>query len=311
MDLALAEVPLEKTYAPSHPELSTDRCAYVCQWISHAFHCQHFQHAVEWEQLGLLDYPTIVKNPMDLNTLCEYTNTDSFHFPTFLQMSRLIWNNACIYNPTGHPIHMMALVLGNLFEQKLVEEQQHPHDDEPYKLHSVFMPLVMYFASETTFELFCDPIDIEKYAYYPSFVTIPMCFDDIIQQLQKETYNNRYQILSDMLRICHNCVAFNGTNDSFCKLAADLETQCNQLFTTRFADVDMSYDILPEMRLQMHDRIVALDSKKRLDVSEYIHQLCPEALQKTSQTSCIIIDILNLKQFYKVDAMVRRLSLLK
>eukprot|EP00825_Cyclidium_porcatum_P030284 TRINITY_DN32125_c0_g1_i1.p1 TRINITY_DN32125_c0_g1~~TRINITY_DN32125_c0_g1_i1.p1 ORF type:complete len:226 (-),score=40.64 TRINITY_DN32125_c0_g1_i1:407-1084(-) len=68
-----------------------------------------FRMPVDYEQLGLWDYPLKIKNPMDLNTVqqnirqSKYKTTDQF-----LQDVNLIWNNCKVYNLEGSQIYRQA-----------------------------------------------------------------------------------------------------------------------------------------------------------------------------------------------------------
>ena len=52
--------------------IATDLLKVVCAFISRP-ESLPFREPVDWEALGLLDYPQVVKKPMDLGTIKVFT----------------------------------------------------------------------------------------------------------------------------------------------------------------------------------------------------------------------------------------------
>ncbi|ESQ27875.1 hypothetical protein EUTSA_v10018464mg [Eutrema salsugineum] len=78
-----------------------------------------FNTPVDATRLGLHDYHTIVKKPMDLGTVKTRLSQSWYKSPLdFADDVRLTFNNAMLYNPVGHDVHRMAEFLLNLFEEK-------------------------------------------------------------------------------------------------------------------------------------------------------------------------------------------------
>ena len=53
----------------------------------------HFSKPVEWKKMGLLDYPKLIKEPMDLGTVSENLQKAN-HYPrleAFVNDVRLVW----------------------------------------------------------------------------------------------------------------------------------------------------------------------------------------------------------------------------
>ena len=77
-----------------------------------------FRKAVDWIDLGLADYPCIVKHPMDLGLVkgkCDERSYESVCDAA--QDVRLIWKNCMMYNPEGTEYHMLAEKLSMEFEE--------------------------------------------------------------------------------------------------------------------------------------------------------------------------------------------------
>lgn len=85
-----------------------------------------FNVPVDVKGLGLHDYNTIVKHPMDLGTVKTKLNKALYKSPMeFADDVRLTFRNAMLYNPKGQDAHLMAEQLLKMFEQKwkAIEEE--------------------------------------------------------------------------------------------------------------------------------------------------------------------------------------------
>jgi hypothetical protein len=101
-----------------------------------------FLEPVDWESLGLTDYLTVVKKPMDLNTVKNKLADGGYSSKEECSDDiRLIWSNAMLYNVpggnicyyfilslifdhrhfTGSKVYLAAKALGEMFEQLLLQ----------------------------------------------------------------------------------------------------------------------------------------------------------------------------------------------
>ncbi|KAL4309095.1 hypothetical protein GQ457_01G004060 [Hibiscus cannabinus] len=78
-----------------------------------------FDKPVDVKALGLHDYYTIVKHPMDLGTVKTRLNKNLYKSPReFAEDVRLTFSNAMLYNPKGQDVHIMAETLSGIFEEQ-------------------------------------------------------------------------------------------------------------------------------------------------------------------------------------------------
>ncbi|GAB4824909.1 hypothetical protein Ancab_007781 [Ancistrocladus abbreviatus] len=78
-----------------------------------------FDRPVDVKGLGLHDYYSIIKHPMDLGTVKSRLNTNWYKSPKeFAEDVRLTFRNAMTYNPKGHDVYIMAEHLLKIFEDK-------------------------------------------------------------------------------------------------------------------------------------------------------------------------------------------------
>ena len=71
---------------------------------------------VDWQALGLHDYPAIIKTPMDLKTVKKKLEIKSYRDPT--RVAADIFLNAMTYNAPGSRIYSQAKNLSEYFESK-------------------------------------------------------------------------------------------------------------------------------------------------------------------------------------------------
>ncbi len=78
---------------------------------------QFFREPVDWEGLGLLDYPTIITKPMDLSTVKDKLEKGAYssHFEAAEDI-RLIFTNAMTYNLPESKVYTHAKSLSEFFE---------------------------------------------------------------------------------------------------------------------------------------------------------------------------------------------------
>ncbi|KAK4758931.1 hypothetical protein SAY87_020232 [Trapa incisa] len=78
-----------------------------------------FNSPVDVNGLGLLDYYSIIKHPMDLGTVKMKLGTNKYmNMKEFADDVRLTFNNAMTYNPKGQDVHYMAETLLKIFEER-------------------------------------------------------------------------------------------------------------------------------------------------------------------------------------------------
>ncbi len=67
---------------------------------------RNFHYPVDWKALNLLDYPTIIRHPMDLLTLQTYLKERKYQLVLeVLDHIQLIWDNCKTYNIEGSVIY--------------------------------------------------------------------------------------------------------------------------------------------------------------------------------------------------------------
>lgn len=78
---------------------------------------EFFREPVDWEGLGLYDYPVIIKNPMDLSTVKKKLDKGVYKRSSEVATDmRLIFSNAMTYNAPNSKIYNYARTLSDFWE---------------------------------------------------------------------------------------------------------------------------------------------------------------------------------------------------
>ena len=286
--------------------LSGKRCMWVCQWMAGAVGAEHFAVPVDWKALQLDDYPSIVSEPMDLQTLEHSCARADFDYAGFCATAGLIWSNTRRYNGASHPISQLADRLEALMQAKLRECEANAIDDTNVnRTACVMLPLVNALHLTNRFAIFDEPVDCEAEPNYAFVVDRPTCLTDVMTGIENMWYVSVHDIVSDLDRIATNAKAYNDASHPVHALAIDLEMTMSRLVTLRVPDVDAPFFVTGEMRTELYNRAVAMSDVRRLELVSLLRTICPDAIEQGSEGSAFILDALCLKQFVRVDCKVR------
>ncbi|KAF6177137.1 hypothetical protein GIB67_025474 [Kingdonia uniflora] len=101
-----------------------------------------FNTPVDVKALGLLDYYTIIKHPMDLGTVKGKLSKNWYKTPRdFAEDVRLTFRNAMTYNPRGQDVHVMAEQLSSIFEERwavIERELEYSRDSRRFDLENEY-----------------------------------------------------------------------------------------------------------------------------------------------------------------------------
>uniref|UniRef100_A0A0D6QZ70 Bromo domain-containing protein n=1 Tax=Araucaria cunninghamii TaxID=56994 RepID=A0A0D6QZ70_ARACU len=105
--------------AQKFPNEVYKQCISLLSKLMKQKHGWVFNSPVDAEALGLHDYHTIIKKPMDLGTVKSKLEKNLYNSPTsFAEDIRLTFSNAMTYNPEGHDVHIWAKQSLQLFEDR-------------------------------------------------------------------------------------------------------------------------------------------------------------------------------------------------
>eukprot|EP00823_Brevimastigomonas_motovehiculus_P009365 TRINITY_DN902_c0_g1_i2.p1 TRINITY_DN902_c0_g1~~TRINITY_DN902_c0_g1_i2.p1 ORF type:complete len:215 (-),score=51.29 TRINITY_DN902_c0_g1_i2:319-939(-) len=96
-----------------------DECEKILTELRNKDEASPFNEPVDWQGMKLLDYPEIIKKPMDLGTIQKKLQEGKYPSPEkFAADVRLVWKNAMTYNRADSDIYHTAEKLGKLFEKR-------------------------------------------------------------------------------------------------------------------------------------------------------------------------------------------------
>jgi len=79
--------------------------------------CEPFLDPVAWQELGLYDYPSVIKYPMCLHSVLQNMNSNKYQtVDAVAEDIRRVWNNCMTYNQDGSAFHHLASKLSVKFE---------------------------------------------------------------------------------------------------------------------------------------------------------------------------------------------------
>lgn len=94
-------------------------CSALLERLMKHKHGWVFNAPVDVKGLGLHDYFTIIEHPMDLGTIKSALTKNLYKSPReFAEDVRLTFHNAMTYNPEGQDVHLMAVTLLQIFEER-------------------------------------------------------------------------------------------------------------------------------------------------------------------------------------------------
>ena len=125
-DSNLLDVTKENAIQDMMDEHHQRQCMLILHKLMRHSYSWVFDEPIDVKKLGLHDYHTIIKNPMDLGMVKNRLLLKRYASPLdFVAYVCLTFNNALLYNPQTDDVHTMALTLRTLFEdlwQGMVEK---------------------------------------------------------------------------------------------------------------------------------------------------------------------------------------------
>ena len=97
-----------KTQNPIGPE-DLPKLKYLLLCLRNDQKSAEFRYPVNYEALGLLDYPLIIKKPMDISTVSSNLKNGKYQYiEGCLNDIQLIWDNCMHFNAEGSWIYNLA-----------------------------------------------------------------------------------------------------------------------------------------------------------------------------------------------------------
>lgn len=210
-------------------------------------HAGPFNEPVDYIALGVPDYPTIIKHPMDFGTIENQLSTGRFAgVEQFVADCRLVFSNAKLFNPPDHVVHKMASDLSKVFEKKWSSLEAKLDSKQGGKAATHNEPgrgnrewtrgcrrvLKAVYDHPDAYP-FHQPVDWKKLGIpeYPKIVKRPMDLSKVEQRLSQMSYESPEQFIADMDLIFENAKTFNVEGSQI----HDMAQNCHECFHTQCA----------------------------------------------------------------------------
>ena len=96
--------PAKRPRGDEFERLTLRQCHQLLKPLLRMPDAHYFLHPVDWRTLNIPDYPTIVKDPMDLGTIeGKLSNGTYLSVDDFVRDVRLVFHNCRLYNPAHTP----------------------------------------------------------------------------------------------------------------------------------------------------------------------------------------------------------------
>lgn len=200
-----------------------------------------FWAPVKWQEWDLLDYPEIVKKPMDFTTIKEKLCKNEYNSVSgFREDAKLVWNNAFAYNSPGSEIYKISFVLRDKFFETCQEKKLSvigKEEDQSWIERS--KTVMEQLSNEEEASIFCAPVDWkgQNLYDYPKKIPNPMDLGTVKEKLDKKLYSSFYHMSEDVLLVWKNASKYNGKDSSITHLAQNV----NIIFQTLIEENNLEW----------------------------------------------------------------------
>ena len=201
----------------------------------------HFSRPVEWKKMGLVDYPKLIKEPMDLGTVSERIAKPFYQrLEQFVNDVRLVWKNAFIFNAPDSLYFKAAKTLSDVFEKRVEELEKEAESVNAPDLATMERCNILLadMRANPLAEWFLDPVDYMGLGLsdYATVVATPMDLGTVHKKMERQQYMSTEDFAHDVRLVFQNAIAYNSAQSMFGIVAGILA----QVFDRRFALITRS-----------------------------------------------------------------------
>ncbi|XP_044752850.1 transcription initiation factor TFIID subunit 1 isoform X2 [Coccinella septempunctata] len=218
----------------------------------------------------VLDYPTIIQRPMDLQTIRENLRQKKYQSrEEFLADVNQIVENSTLYNGPTSSLTITAQRMLNKCLERLTEKE-----DRLMRLEKAINPLlddndqvaltfILDNVLTTKLKTFGDawpflkPVNKKCVKDYYTIVKKPMDLETIGKKVSAHKYHSRYEFLDDVQQILENCILYNGKESTFTRQAEDLVKLCRlalEEFNEHLSQLESKISLVKEKAYQEDDQ---------------------------------------------------------
>lgn len=276
----------------------------------------HFSRPVEWKKMGLLDYPKLIKEPMDLGTVSEKIAKSSGYarLEHFVNDVRLVWKNAFIFNAPDSLYFKAAKTLSDVFEKRVEELEKEAEAVNAPDVGSMERCNILLgdMRANPLSEWFRDPVDHVALglADYPQVIANPMDLGSIGKKMERSQYMSTEDFAHDVRLVWQNAITYNSAQSMFGVVAGILA----QTFDRRFALITRSATADPgrpipdrpgwptfQQKKKFYDLCTRLTLADLNQMVSLVQRGCQSAVQQCGDKEVEVdVDELDLETFNRV-----------
>jgi len=201
----------------------------------------HFSKPVDWKKMGLVDYPKLIKQPMDLGTVAEKVTRQAYpRLEDFANEVRLVWKNAYIFNAPDSMHFKAAKTLSDVFEKRIEEIEREcdalnpPPIDSMERCHLLLTDMRLNPLSEW----FRTPVEHVELGLtdYLQVIATPMDLGTVTKKMERGQYMSTEDFAHDVRLVWQNAITYNSAASMFGVVATILA----QIFDRRYALITRS-----------------------------------------------------------------------
>lgn len=275
----------------------------------------HFAKPVDWRKMGLVDYPKLIKNPMDLGTIGERLQRNYYsRLEDWANDMRLVWKNAFVFNTPDSMYFKAAKSLSDMFEKKLEEFEReaeainNPQLDTMERCNILLADLK---ANPLT-EWFREPVDHVALGLtdYMKVISHPMDLGSIGKKLERSQYLVPDDFAGDVRLVWQNAITYNSATSMFGVVAGILAQSFDRRMAliTRSASQDPGRPIPDrpgwptfQQKKKFYDLCTKLTLQDLNNMVGIVQRSCPGAVQQCGHKEVEVdVDELDTETFQKV-----------
>jgi len=275
----------------------------------------HFSKPVEWKKMGLLDYPKLIKEPMDLSTVADQlTNSHYVRLEGFVNDVRLVWKNAFIFNAPDSLYFKAAKTLSDAFEKRVEELEKEAESVNAPDIDSIQRCALLLedMRKNPLSEWFRDPVNYMELGLtdYPQVIKTPMDLGSIHKKMQHKDYLSVEDFAHDVKLVWQNAITYNSSASMFGVVAGILA----QTFDRRLALITNSPSADPgrpipdrpgwptfQQKKKFYDLCTRLTLADLNQMVSLVQKGCPAAVQQCGDKEVEVdVDELDMECFQRV-----------
>lgn len=291
------------------------KCDALMKTITKRNQAVHFLKPVDWKKLGLIDYPKLIKQPMDLSTVGDRLARNHYvRLEDWANDMRLVWKNAFIFNAPDSIYFKAAKLLSDTFEKKLEEFEREAEGVSQPQLDTMERCnlLLSDMKQNPLSEWFRDPVDHIALGLtdYPKIIAQPMDLGTVQKKLERAQYLTADDFAVDVRLVWQNAITYNSSTSMFGVVASILA----QTFDRRLALVTRSAALDPGRPLPdrpgwptFHQKKKLYDECKKLSLADLnqmvsiVQRDCTDAVQQYGHKEVEVdVDELDMETFNRV-----------